>query len=76
MTFGHVEGTYQGIDTVVILPVTAGQQILVQSTAETTGADNSNGMYCWFSGHLIFAQWIQMLITARTFEINFEHLNH
>ena len=56
-TYGfQVNDASEALSTVIILPLTAGQEITVEHTSLTAldGADNTNGMFSYFAGYLIF----------------------
>ena len=48
---------YESINIIAVLELEAGQEVWVRPNSITTmyGADNTNGMYSWFSAHLVHA---------------------
>ena len=51
-------GDYETLNTVVILPLMAGQQASITpfQLSDLEGANNQNGMFSYFSAHLLYAQ--------------------
>ena len=63
------------MDTVVILPLTAGQQIWVESQmSDIEGADNTYGLFSWFFRPSYFRAIMERWITDQNLEIISEYL--